>query len=56
MVYNGLLQFISRACRLQVGPNFGVRPAAGRSLYLRLMVEKMRAIVVYTKKYLRLYG
>ena len=33
-----------RVCGLQLRPNFGVRPAAGKNFFLRLMVEKMRAI------------
>ena len=39
-------------CGLQVGLTFGVRPVAGKKFYLRLTVEKMRAFVVFIKKYL----
>ena len=41
---------------LWLGPNFGVRSATDKQFYFRLMVEKMHAFAVFTKKYLRLYG
>ena len=40
-------------CALLLGPNFGVRLMADKKFYLRLTVEKMHALVVFTEKYLR---
>ena len=45
-----------RVCGLRMGPKFGVKSAAGKNIYLRLTVEKMRAFAAFTKKYLRPYG
>ena len=36
-----------RVCGLWLGPNFRVRPAAGKNFYLRLTVEKMRAFATF---------
>ena len=44
-----------RFCSLRQGPNFGVRPAAGKNFYLRLTVEKMSVFAAFTKKYLEPY-
>ena len=46
--------FIHKVCGLQLGPNFGVRPAADKDFYLRLTVTKMLTFVVFTDKCLRL--
>ena len=40
-----------RVCGLRLSSNLGVRPAANKKLYLRLMVEKMQALEVFTEKY-----
>ena len=36
-------------CALLLGPNFGVRLMADKKFYLRLTVEKMHALVVFTE-------
>ena len=41
---------------LPLGQNCGVRPAADKNFCLQLMIEKMRAFGVLTKKYLQQYG
>ena len=43
-------------CALLLGSNFGVRLMADKKFYLRLTVEKMHALVVFTEKYLRSKG
>ena len=43
-------------CALLLDPNFGVRLMADKKFYLRLTVEKMHALVVFTEKYLRSKG
>ena len=50
------MEAMYRLCSLRLGPNFGVRSVAGKNLYLRLMVQKMHAFVVYTERYLRPCG
>ena len=45
-----------KVCRLRLGPNFGIRPAAGKNFSLWLTVEKMRAFAVFNDKYLRPWG
>ena len=44
-----------RVYGLRLGPNFGVRPVADKNFYLRLTVEKMHALVVFTEKSLPPY-
>ena len=43
-------------CALLLDPNFRVRLMADKKFYLRLTVEKMHALVVFTEKYLRSKG
>ena len=45
-----------RVCGLPPGPKFEMGPAAEKNLYLRLVVEKIRAFAVFTTKYLRPHG
>ena len=45
-----------RVFGLRLGPNFGVWPAADKNFYLWLTVEKILALAVFTKKYLRSCG
>ena len=39
-----------RVCNLWLGPKFGVRLAAEKNLFLRLLAEKKRAFAVFIKK------
>ena len=41
---------------LLLGPNFGVRLATDKTFCLQLMVDRIRAFVVFNEKYLRSYG
>ena len=45
-----------RVYGLRLDPNFGVRAATDKNLYLSLTVEKIYAFAVFTKKYLQPYG
>ena len=45
-----------KVCSLRLGPNFGIRPAAGKNFSLWLTFEKMRAFAVFNDKYLRPWG
>ena len=45
-----------RVSLLRLGLNFEVRPAANKNFYLWLMLETMRALSVFAKKYLRSCG
>ena len=38
-----------RVCGLRLGTNFGAWPAADKNFYLRLTVEKIRTIAVFTE-------
>ena len=46
----------SNPLRFAVGSKSWSAAGANKNIYLRLTVEKMRAFVVFTDKYLRLYG
>ena len=45
-----------QSLRFAAGPNLGVRPAADKSFYLRLTVEKVCVFGVFPEKHLRPYG
>ena len=47
---------MSRVCGLRLAPDLGVRPAAGKKIYLLLAIEKMHFLAAFTKKYLRPYS
>ena len=50
------MAYLLTRCSLRLGPNLGVLSGADKNYYLRLTAEKMRALLVFTDKYLRLYG